>query len=94
MQSPSLEQKIHKKVFLFQVLAFELGVANSPNIQQDTCHQQTMCQQTHQGFRLRLGETFSKSTSLRKLKIDEKCALMRISQVFGTISHVHCESFF
>ena len=38
-----MEQKIQKKFFVFQILAFELGVANSPNVEQDTCHQQSMC---------------------------------------------------
>ena len=38
-----MEQKIQKKFFLFQIVAFELGVANSRNIEQDTCHRQPMC---------------------------------------------------
>ena len=38
-----MEQKIHKNFFVFQRIAFELGVANSRNIEQDTCHRQSMC---------------------------------------------------
>ena len=38
-----MEQKIEKKFFVFQVIAFQLGVANSRNIEQDTCHQQPIC---------------------------------------------------
>ena len=53
-----------------------------------------MCQQIHLRFHLTLGETFSKSTSLRMMKKDDKSALMEISQVFGTFSHVECQSVF
>ena len=31
-----MEQQIQKKVFVFQIIAFKLGVKNSRNIQQDT----------------------------------------------------------
>ena len=38
-----MEQKIEKMFFLFQIIAFELGVANSLNIQYDTWHRHSMC---------------------------------------------------
>ena len=31
-----MEQKIKEKFFLFHIIAFELGVGNSRNIEQDT----------------------------------------------------------
>ena len=31
-----MEKKLQKKVFLFQIIAFELEVANSQNLEQDT----------------------------------------------------------
>ena len=31
-----MEQKIEKMFFVFQILTFELGVANSRNIEKDT----------------------------------------------------------
>ena len=31
-----MEQKIQKKFFVFQINVFELGVANSHNLEQDT----------------------------------------------------------
>ena len=89
-----MEQKMKKKVFVFQIIEFELGVANSRNVQQDTWHREGMCQQTHKRFHLTLGETFSKSNSLRKLKKDDKSAVMEILQVFGTLSHVDCQIVF
>ena len=35
-QIPEMEPKIEEKFFVFQIIAFELGVANSRNIEQDT----------------------------------------------------------
>ena len=57
---PEIQEKILKKVFVFQIIVFELGVANSCNIQHDTWHGQAICQQTHLRFNVNLGETFSK----------------------------------
>ena len=37
-----MEQKSEKMFFVFQILAFELGVANSRNIETDTCHQHSV----------------------------------------------------
>ena len=33
-----MEQQIQKKFFVFQIIAFELGVENSRNLEQDICH--------------------------------------------------------
>ena len=55
-----MEQKIQKNCFISQIMAFELGVANSLNPEQDTCHWQSPCEQTLLRFYLRLGETLSK----------------------------------
>ena len=38
-----MEQKIETIFFLFQILAFELGVANSCNIEKDTCQRHSVC---------------------------------------------------
>ena len=38
-----MEQKIEKKLFVFKTIAFEAGVANCHNPEQDTCHRQSMC---------------------------------------------------
>ena len=37
-----MEQKVEKTFFVFKIIAFELGTANSHNPQQDTCHRQPM----------------------------------------------------
>ena len=33
-----MEQKIEKKFFVFKIIAFEMGAANSHNPEQDTSH--------------------------------------------------------
>ena len=38
-----MEETIAKKVFTFEVVAFESGAANSHNPEQETCHGQSMC---------------------------------------------------
>ena len=38
-----MEQKIEKKFFVFHILAFELEVANSRDIEKDTCHRHSLC---------------------------------------------------
>ena len=35
-----MEEKIQKKVFVFKIIAFELGAANSHDPEEDTCHRQ------------------------------------------------------
>ena len=63
-----MEEKLQKKGFVFHIMAFELGVSNSQNFEQDTCHRMSMCSQTPLKFHLTLGETISKLTSLRMMK--------------------------
>ena len=75
-----MEEKIERKFFVFQIVPFELETANSCNTWQDTCHRQSMCQQTPLRFHVTLGETFSKSTSIRMIKTHDKGALMEIWQ--------------
>ena len=63
-----MEQKIEKKFFVFQIIAFELAITNYGYTEQDTCNRLSICQQTLLRFHLRLGQTFYKSTSLRMMK--------------------------
>ena len=43
MEIPEMEEKIEKMFSIFQIITFELGVANSRNIEQDTCHRHSVC---------------------------------------------------
>ena len=94
MKILEMEQKIEKNIFVFQIIAFELGVANSHNLEQDTCRRQSMCSETSLRFHLTLGETYSKSTSLRMIKEHDKSTLLEISKAGGMLSHVYCQSLF
>ena len=38
-----MEQNIGENDFFFQIIGFELGVANPHNLKQDTCHRYSMC---------------------------------------------------
>ena len=87
-------KKLKKKFFVFRKIASHFGVANSQNPEQDICHRQSIRKQKPPRFDLTLGETFSKSITLRMMKKHDKTALREISQVFGTLSHVDCQSVF
>ena len=43
MQIPEMEQKTEKKLLVSQIIAFALGVANSPNLQEDTWPRKSLC---------------------------------------------------
>ena len=89
-----MEKKIEKKFWVFQIITFELAITNYGYAEQDTCNRRSICQQTPLRFHLTLGATFPKSTSLRMREKLDKTALMKISEVFGTFSHVDCQSVF
>ena len=41
-----MEQNYQKKFLVLKIIAFELGTRNSHNLEQDTCHWQTICYET------------------------------------------------
>ena len=88
MQIPEVVQKIGKKLFVFQIPAFEMVVAISGNIEKDTFHRRSMCQETPLRFQLTLGEKISKLTFPKMMKKYDKSAPREISLLFGTLSHV------
>ena len=79
-----MEQKIKKMILVFKTTPFVLRMANSHNLKQDTCHQQSMCEQTPLRFHISLREVFTKLLSLRVMKIFDKSSLMKISQMSVT----------
>ena len=83
MYNPELERKLQKKVFVFQIIAFEMAVENFHNLEQDASHRMSMCSETPQRFRLTLRETFSKSTSLRMMKNMIKALSSRFRRYLG-----------
>ena len=67
------------------VIAFESGRTNSHNPEQDTCHWQSMCYESHLRFTTSLRKIFSESGSLRVMKKYHESALMQILKEFGTL---------
>ena len=76
-------KEIRKFFFFFQITEFQFGVANSQNIEQETCHRISMSSKTLLRFHLTLGATFSKSTSLTMMKIMKKALSRRFRKYFG-----------
>ena len=80
-----MEQKNQKKLLVLKIIAFESGNANSHNPEQDICHWNSMCYETHLRFNISLREIFFKSGSLRVMKKYDESALMQILQEFWTL---------
>ena len=80
-----MEQKNQKKLLVLKIIAFESGKANSHNPEQDICHWQSMCYETHLRFNISLREIFSKSGSPRLMKKYDESALMPVLQEFGSL---------
>ena len=80
-----MEQKNQKKFLVLKVIEFELGTTNSHNLEQDTCHWQSMCYKTPIRFNISLTQICFKSSSLRIMKTYDESALIKILQEFGTL---------
>ena len=77
-------QKNRRKLLVLKIIALESGTTNSHNPEQDTCHWQSMCYETHLRFNISLREIFSKSGSSRVMKKYDESALIQILREFGT----------
>ena len=84
MEIPEMEQTNPRKVLVLKIIAFESGMANSDNLQQDNCLWQSMCYETPLGFNISLRVIISKSRSPRVMKKYDESPLMQISEDFGT----------
>ena len=72
-----MEQKIEKILLVSKGIVFALGAKNSQNLQEDTCHWQSICYETPLRFNMSLKEIFSRSASLRVMKKFDENALMQ-----------------
>ena len=77
-----MEQKNREKLLVLNIVPLELGMTNSQNTEQDNCHWQSMCYETHVRFNISLREIFSKSGSPRLMKKYDESALMPVLQDF------------
>ena len=80
-----MEQTNPRKFLFLKIIAFESGMTNSDNLQQDNCLWQSMCYQTPLGFNISLRVIISKSRSPRVMKKFDESALTLILQEFGTL---------
>ena len=85
MQVPEVEQKNQKQLLVLKIIAFESGIANSHNPEQDIFLWQSMCYETHLRFNIYLREINSESGSPRLMKKYDESALMQILQQFRTL---------
>ena len=89
-----MEQKIEKKSFVFKIIAFELGITNSRNIEQATCPRQSMCQEISLRFDLIVLENFSRSLSLRMIKNTIKLLRWRFCKYLEHFHRLTVKAFF
>ena len=78
-------KKNEEKFLLLKIIAFAWGTTNFHNLEEDTCHWQSMCYKTPLRFNMSLREIFPVSGSLRVMKKYDKSALTQILQKFGTL---------
>ena len=72
-------------LLVLNIIAFEARTTNSHTPEQDNCHWESMCYETHVRFNISLREIFSKSGSPVVMKKYDESALMQISEDFGTL---------
>ena len=65
MQIPEIRQNDLKNLLVLKIIPYELGMRNSQNPEQDICHCQSKCYESHHRFNISLREIFSKSGSPR-----------------------------
>ena len=79
-----MQQKIQKKSFVSEIMAFEIVAGNSAYCCRNTCHRQLMREQTVLRFYIRLKGTFASSIYLELTRKESNSGSVLISAVFGT----------
>ena len=80
-----MKQKKRKKLLVSDIIPFESGTTNSHSPEQDNCHWQSICYETHVRFNISLREISSKSGSAVVKKKYDESALTQIWEDFGTL---------
>ena len=83
MHISEIQQKIQKKSFASEIMAFEIIAGNSAYCCQNTCHRQLMREQTVLRFHIKLKVTFSNSIYLELMRKEGNIGAVLISAVFG-----------
>ena len=84
MHISEMQQKIQKKSFASEIMAFEIVALNSAYCCRNTCHRQLMREQTVLRIFIRLKVTFSNSIYLELTRKEGNSSAVLISAVSGT----------
>ena len=84
MHISEMQQKIQRKFFASELMAFEIVARNSAYCCRNTCHRQLMREQKVLRFFIRLKVTFSNSIYLELTRKEGNSSAVLISAVFGT----------
>ena len=85
-----MEQKIQNKIFVFEIIASELGSLNCLYEDKDTFHRYPMSKQAIPRFGMSTRESFSNQISLPVTNKYHKGAVMQISTLFVHVYHIAC----
>ena len=77
-----MERNIQKKSSVFEIKAFEVVAENSAYCGRNTCHRQSMCQQTVLRFMIRVKQSFSNSIYLKFMRKKDNRDALLLSVVF------------
>ena len=83
MHISEMQQKIQKKSFASEIMAFEIIAGNSAYCCRNTYHRQLMREQTVLRFHIKLKVTFSNSIYLELMRKEGNIGAVLISAVFG-----------
>ena len=84
MYISEMQEKIQKKYFASEIMAFEIVAVNSAYCYRNNYHRQLMREQTVLRFHIRLKVTFSNSIYLELTRKEGNSGVVLISAVFGT----------
>ena len=79
-----MERNIQKKSSVFEIKAFEVAAENSAYCGRNTCHWQSMCQQTVLRFMIRIKQSFPNLIYWKFIGKKDNSAALLLSAVFGT----------
>ena len=85
-----MQKKIHRKLFVFEIIICELVAPNFPWYKDNACHGLTNCSERVLGYCVLLEKTFSNAPTFKVFNEYFKCAAIHIATVLQCICHVVC----
>ena len=84
MNISETQRKIQEKSSVFDIVPFEFVAESYASCGRNTCHQQSMCEETDLTFQIRVKHTFSNSIYLEFIRKKHNSGALVLSAVFGT----------